>query len=156
MTKFWKLKIWIDSFVAFSVGYVVKYIIFSVDAVFMEKFATQNRLFLDFSKNQKNVDFVRQITTPRMHPKNFWLFLSRSIFRWLHHGIQYEEQWGKQNCLISEFLPKIGPHPKTVLKCEKNQDTVTETDENRILPRHWHFQDIILLKEEGHSMSIFF
>ena len=89
MTKFWKLKIWIDSFVAFSVGYVVKYIIFSVDAVFMEKFATQNRLFLDFSKNQKNVDFVRQITTPRMHPKNFWLFLSRSIFRWLHHGIQY-------------------------------------------------------------------
>ena len=89
MTKFWKLKIWIDSFVAFSVGYVVKYIIFSVDAFFMEKFATQNRLFLDFSKNQKNLDFVRQITTPRMHPKNFWLFLSRSIFRWLRHGIQY-------------------------------------------------------------------
>ena len=89
MTKFWKLKIWIDSFVAFSVGYVVKYIIFSVDAFFMEKFATQNRLFLDFSKNLKNVDFVRQITTPRMHPKNFWLFLSRSIFRWLRHGIQY-------------------------------------------------------------------
>ena len=72
VTKFWKSKIWDDSFKAFSVSFVLMYFIFSVDAVFMEKFATQNRLFLDFSKNQKNVDFVRQITTPRMHPKNFW------------------------------------------------------------------------------------
>ena len=89
VTKFWKSNFWIDSFVAFSVGYVVEYSIFSVDAVFMEKFATQNRLFWHFSKNQKNADFVRQITTPRMHPQNFWLFLSCSIFRWLCHGIQY-------------------------------------------------------------------
>ena len=88
VTKFWKSNFWIDSFVAFSVGYVVEYSIFSVDAVFMEKFATQNRLFWHFSKNQKNADFVRQITNPKMHSQNFWLFLSCSIFRWLRHGIQ--------------------------------------------------------------------
>ena len=74
VTKFWKSNFWIDSFVAFSVGYVVEYSIFSVDAVFMEKFATQNRLFWHFSKNQKNADFVRQITTPRMHSQNFFCF----------------------------------------------------------------------------------
>ena len=34
---------------------------------------------LDFSKNPKNANFVRQITHPRMHPQNFLLFLSRSI-----------------------------------------------------------------------------
>ena len=50
VTKFQKSKFWIDSFVAFSVGYVVVYSIFSVGAVFMEKFAIQNCLFFEFSK----------------------------------------------------------------------------------------------------------
>ena len=53
MTKFQKSKFWIDSFVAFSVGYVVVYSIFSVGAVFKEKFASQNCLNYDFSKMLK-------------------------------------------------------------------------------------------------------
>ena len=39
VTKSRKSKFWIDSFVAFSIGYVVVYSIFSVGAVFKEKFA---------------------------------------------------------------------------------------------------------------------
>ena len=50
VTKFWKSKFWIDSFVAFLVGYIVVYPIFSVGAVFIEKFALQNCLFCEFSK----------------------------------------------------------------------------------------------------------
>ena len=53
VTKFQKSKFWIDSFVAFSVGYVVVYSIFSVGAVFKEKFASQNCLNYDFSKMLK-------------------------------------------------------------------------------------------------------
>ena len=39
VTKFWKSKFWIDSFVAFFMGFVVAYHIFSVSAIFLEKFA---------------------------------------------------------------------------------------------------------------------
>ena len=87
MTKLWKSKIWIDSFVAFFVGYVMVYFVFSRGAIFMEKIAKQNCLFWDFSKYLKNADFVVQITPPRMHSQNFFQFLSRSIFRWLRRGI---------------------------------------------------------------------
>ena len=45
---------------AFSVGFVVAYSIFSVGAILVEKFAKQNCRILEFSKNQKNGDFVRQ------------------------------------------------------------------------------------------------
>ena len=45
VTKFWKSKIWDDSFKGFSVSFVLKYFIFSVDAVFMEKFTKQNGHF---------------------------------------------------------------------------------------------------------------
>ena len=45
---------------AFSVGNVVAYPIFSVVAVITEKFALQICCFLESSKNPKNVDFVRQ------------------------------------------------------------------------------------------------
>ena len=87
MTKLWKSKNWIDSFVAFSIGYVMVYFVFSGGAIFMEKFVKQICLFWDFSKIHKNTDFVLQITPPRMHCRNFFLFLSRSIFRWLRRGI---------------------------------------------------------------------
>ena len=45
VTKFWKFKIWDDSFLAFPVAFVVVYSVFSVCAVFTEKFADQNRQF---------------------------------------------------------------------------------------------------------------
>ena len=66
--KFPKSKFWIDSFVAFSVGYVVVYLIFSVGAVFKEKFASQNCLKLRFFKNaeifQNVVKFFYFFGTP--------------------------------------------------------------------------------------------
>ena len=43
----------------------------------------------------------------------------------------------------------------TPIKNIKNRDTVTETDQNRKLPRHWHFHNMFCRKEEAHSMSIF-
>ena len=61
------------------------YLTFSVGAVFMEKFSEQNYLFSDFSKN---THFVGQITNLRMRLQIFFLFSSRSNFRWLCHGIQ--------------------------------------------------------------------
>ena len=45
VTKFWKSKIWDDSFKGFSVSFVLMYFIFSVDAVFTEKFTKQNGHF---------------------------------------------------------------------------------------------------------------
>ena len=42
VTKFQKSKIWSDSFEGFSVADVVVYLIFSVNIIFMEKFAKQN------------------------------------------------------------------------------------------------------------------
>ena len=53
VTKTRKSKFWIDNFVAFSISYVVVYSIFSVGAVFKEKFASQNCLNYDFSKMLK-------------------------------------------------------------------------------------------------------
>ena len=54
MTKFQKSKIWSDSFVVFSVAFIAMYFVFSVDAVFMEKFGSQNCQFFEFSKMFKN------------------------------------------------------------------------------------------------------
>ena len=67
-----------------------------------------------FQKIKKNADFVRQITTPRMHPQNFWLCLSCSIFRWLCHGIQYfflkglflRSNKGNKIACLQNFCPK--------------------------------------------------
>ena len=53
VTKLQKSKIWADSFVGFSVGFVVVYSNFSVDAVFMEKFAKQNDNFSKIWKISK-------------------------------------------------------------------------------------------------------
>ena len=53
VTKFQKSNIWIDSFVVFSIAFVPMYFVFFVDADFMEKFASQNCLFYEFSKMLK-------------------------------------------------------------------------------------------------------
>ena len=42
VAKVWKSKIWIDSFVAFSVGYNIVSSVFFVCAVFLEKVVNQN------------------------------------------------------------------------------------------------------------------
>ena len=52
VTKFQKYKIWDDSFEGFSAGFVVVYSIFSVDFVFMEKFAKQNGCKMDAALNR--------------------------------------------------------------------------------------------------------
>ena len=57
VTKVWKSKIWDDSFLAFSVGFVVVYSVFSLDAVFTEIFADQNRLICKFPKKTKKLAF---------------------------------------------------------------------------------------------------
>ena len=57
VTKVWKSKIWDDSFLAFSVGFVVVYSVFSVGAVITEIFADQNRQFCKFPKKTKNGRF---------------------------------------------------------------------------------------------------
>ena len=49
VTKVRKSKFWDDSFLAFSVGFVVVYPVFSVGAVFMEIWLKQNRPFSQFS-----------------------------------------------------------------------------------------------------------
>ena len=67
VTKFRKSKIWVDSFVAFYIGFLVVYSIFSGDTVFMVKFAKQNGHFLTFSKTWKklilNIKFLNQNCT---------------------------------------------------------------------------------------------
>ena len=74
---------------AFSVGFVVAYSIFSVGAILVEKFAKQNCRILEFSKNQKNGEFVRQNLALRLRLWFFSWCLSISIFRWLCRGIQH-------------------------------------------------------------------
>ena len=79
VTKFQKSKIWADSFVGFSVGFVVVYFNFSVDAVFMEKFAKQNDHFSTFwtiFKKDQKVNFEWRISPPRKRPHFFYLSLS--------------------------------------------------------------------------------
>ena len=67
VTKFQKYKIRDDSFEGFSAGFVVVYSIFSLDLVFMEKFAKQNGCKMDAALNTiKSVHFVFQIS-PRKH-----------------------------------------------------------------------------------------
>ena len=70
MTKVWKSKIWDDSFLAFSVGFVVVYSVFSVGAVITEIFADQNRQFCKFPNKTKNGRF----RTAKFGPKK-WFFL---------------------------------------------------------------------------------
>ena len=67
VTKFQNSKIWDDSFKRFSVGFVMGYSVFSVGAIFMEKFAKQNDHFLTFWEKLKNIDFEGQISHPKMH-----------------------------------------------------------------------------------------
>ena len=74
---------------AFSVGNVVAYPIFSVVAVITEKFALQICCFLESSKNPKNVDFVRQKSALRLRLRFFSWCSSFSIFRWLCRGIPH-------------------------------------------------------------------
>ena len=73
VTKVRKSKIWDDSFLAFSVAFVVVYFIFSVDAIFMGKIADQNRHFWIFSKNSKKCVFVRQNLTLRNFFPQFFI-----------------------------------------------------------------------------------
>ena len=53
LMKFQRSYFWDDIFLGFSVAVVIVYSVFSVGAAFMEKFAIQNRLTLDFSNNSK-------------------------------------------------------------------------------------------------------
>ena len=60
--KIWPLGCGYDFFlgvylIAFSVGYVVAYSIFSVGAILVEKFAKQYCLFLEFSKKIEKCPF---------------------------------------------------------------------------------------------------
>ena len=64
------------------------YSIYSLDAIFMEKFAKQNCRFLEFSKNQKNGDFVQQNLALRLRLLYFSWCLTISIFCWLCRDIQ--------------------------------------------------------------------
>ena len=64
VTKFQKSKIWSDSLEGFSVADVVVYLIFSVNIIFMEKFAKQNDA--KWMLITKSVHFVLQIS-PRKH-----------------------------------------------------------------------------------------
>ena len=64
VTKFRKSKIWVDSFVAFSIGFLVVYSIFSGDTVFMVKSAKQNGHFSTFWKKLKKTKFEQQISPP--------------------------------------------------------------------------------------------
>ena len=57
VTKVQKSKIWDDSFLAFSVAFVVVYSVFSVAAVFTEKFPDQNWYFCKFPKKTKKGPF---------------------------------------------------------------------------------------------------
>ena len=73
VTKVRKSKIWDDSFLAFSVAFVMVYSVFSVGAVFIEKFTDQNRHFWTFSKNSKKGVFVRQNSTLRNFVPQFFI-----------------------------------------------------------------------------------
>ena len=64
VTKVQKSKIWDDSFLAFSIAFVVVYFVFSVGAVFTEIFADQNRHFWKFPKKTKNGHFRAAIFGP--------------------------------------------------------------------------------------------
>ena len=86
VTKFWKSKIWDDSFQGFSVSFVLMYFIFSVDAVFMEKFTKQNGHFSYFLKNLKKTSFEWLISPPRRCQNNFPTSSSSSSVQEDHFG----------------------------------------------------------------------
>ena len=67
VTKVWKSKISDDSLLAFSVAFILAYFVFSLVAVFMEKFSDQNHLLWKFSKKVGKVHFVQQ----NLHLRNF-------------------------------------------------------------------------------------
>ena len=81
VTKFQNSKIWDDSFKGFSVGFVMVYSVFSVGAIFMEKYAKQNDHFLTFWEKLKNTDFEGQISHPKMHFQFFSTGLSSCSVR---------------------------------------------------------------------------
>ena len=75
--KVQKSKIWDDRFLGFSVAVVVVYSIFSVDAVFMEKFVDQNCQYWKFSKkNTKKGVFIQQNLVLR---NNFYRFFPNHL-----------------------------------------------------------------------------
>ena len=51
--KFQKSKIWDDSFVGISTGFLMVYFVFSVGSIFMAKFTEQNGLFLTLLENME-------------------------------------------------------------------------------------------------------
>ena len=69
LMKFQRSNLWDDIFLGFSVVVVIVYSVFSVGAAFMEKFAIQNRLTLDFSNNSKGggcVDKLAPLDAPTL------------------------------------------------------------------------------------------
>ena len=76
MTKDQKSKILDDRFLGFSVAVVLVYSVFSVDAVFMEKFVDQNCQYWKFSKKHKKGCFH----TAKLGPYKYFLsFFSSPI-----------------------------------------------------------------------------
>ena len=83
-------KVWDDSFIGFSAGFVMVYSIFSDGVIFKEKFANQNGHFLTFWDNltfwNKGNFVVKNLCDEVSKIKNLsWQF--RCIFRRLCHGV---------------------------------------------------------------------
>ena len=113
VTKFQKSKTWADSFVGFSVGFVVVYSNFSVDAVFMEKFAKQNDHFSTFwtiFKKDQKVNFELRISPPRKRPHFFYLSLSSRPVREDRFGLLNFHQgliWGFISMICFRGIEKV-------------------------------------------------
>ena len=117
VTKVKQSKIRNDSFLAFSVAFVVVYSVFSVGAVFTEIFADQNRHFWKFPKKRKMGLFVRQNSPLRddvfcffSHPSSWPVqelrFAPPNFDRGLKTRISSDDRWAIEN----DHLWSIGDH----------------------------------------------
>ena len=114
MTKLWKSKIWINSFVAFSVDYVMVYIVFSGVLSLWRNLRNKNAYFEIFQKIT-----ITPTLWCKLHPLECISKISISfcpVAIFVGYVVAYfnfsvgaviVEQLAKQNWLFSKFLPKI-------------------------------------------------